>query len=66
MLTMKDIPWPPIGETKLYSLPEDILLSDKAFSDKEDIIVPKGQIISISTAQNYGFVNIPRFGIFRY
>ena len=66
MITMKDIPWPPVGKPTLYTLPEDILLSDKDFSNKQDIVVHKGQTISIATTQNYGYVYIPHFGIFRY
>ena len=67
MQTMKDIPYPPIGSPiKGLMLSEDLLLDDSAFSDKPLQIARKGETIFISCYENYGLVQHPIHGIFRY
>lgn len=72
MLTMADLPYPPLPEDRGYSdvveytLPDDLVLDDSAFSNKKTELARKGEKITLRHYPNYGLVKHPVHGIFRY
>lgn len=72
MKMMKDLPFPDLpsegkpSEEIEYTLPEDTLLDDSGFSDKEEQIAKAGDVVKLKTWPNYGMVKHPVHGIFRY
>jgi hypothetical protein len=69
---MKDLPFPDLPEgasksaTVEFTLDDDYLLDDTAFSDKEDAMAQKGDVVTLTTYENYGMVKHPVHGAFRY
>ena len=65
---MKALPWPPLGSTyyQQYITTKETRLSDCWFSDKADVIVPAGSVLTLKTGQNYGLVISEEYGCFRY
>lgn len=66
LLQMKDLPWPALGKSQTTKLEHDYLLSDKGFSDREDLIVTAGTTVVLSNRANYGLVIVPNMGGYRY
>ena len=66
MKTMLDLDFKEMGQPQFKHIcTEDILLSDKDFSDKENQIARTGDEIFIKHTRNFGMVTHPIFGIFR-
>lgn len=67
MLQMKDLPFPEIGaEPVQYTLVEDCLLDDSAFSNKPTAVAVAGDTLKLHTFPNYGIANHTIHGLFRY
>jgi len=67
MLTMKDIPYPGIGSPIVeYTLPDDLLLDDSAFSQKPLQVAKKGETVKIMEGYHFGVVSHPVHCLFRY
>lgn len=67
MLRMMELPWGEIGAPAFeHELTDDLLVEDGGFDNKPPVVLKKGQVIKMKNCQNYGIVQTPEIGIYRY
>lgn len=64
--TIGQFPFPVLGAITEFTCDADYLLDDSAFSNKTNQIAKKEDVVRLATYLNFGVVNHPVHGIFRF